>query len=261
MDIDKLVTTGLNNNQAQAYALLIEHGEVLPYHAAKRLGISRTNAYKLLDKLVDLGLAERNEGKHLKYKLGNPMGLATFVAGFRAEAVEKENAAKKIMDTLLEKYYTHTDQPSVQTVSGQKAVADAYRAQIELNEELYFIHSRADVPLMGFDLMHEIRLAPSEKGLNRHGILPDMSKYKPNYEGHKDSNLDYTWVKNEDYDAPVEWSVTKSSLMIVFFGKEPHAITIMNPLIAGAFLQLWHLLDTCLKSMPYYKDLPRSQKS
>jgi hypothetical protein len=66
-----------------------------------------------------------------------------------------------------------------------------------------------------------------------------------------------TWVRQEDYEAPVEWSVSGTTLLIVIFGAEPHAITITNPLVADAFRQIWHLLDTCLRAMPYYGDLPR----
>jgi hypothetical protein len=35
--------------------------------------------------------------------------------------------------------------------------------------------------------------------------------------------------------------------------------TISNPLVAGSFLQMWHLLESCLKAMPYYKDMPKEK--
>jgi sugar-specific transcriptional regulator TrmB len=44
MDINSLITIGLSPQQAEAYALLIEHGELRPAQAAKDLNLTRTNA-------------------------------------------------------------------------------------------------------------------------------------------------------------------------------------------------------------------------
>jgi hypothetical protein len=260
MDPQSLAATGLTAQQAEAYALLVERGEISPPEAATELGLTRTNAYKLFDKLVELRLAEKiQKNKKSVYRFSNPLALASYVSEYRAEAVAREQAASAIMNNLLTAYYKQSEQPAVEVVSGRQAVANAYRKQISLHEDIYFIHTKADVPIMGFDTMHEIRVAPARHGLQRHGMLGDVIDGPVNYESHKRSNLDITWVKREDYNAPVEWSVTESSLMIVLYGTEPHAITIANPIIAGAFLQLWHLLNSCLRAMSYYSELPRSK--
>jgi hypothetical protein len=258
MDSDKLMTAGLSRSQAEAYALLIEKGDIAPPNAALILGITRTNAYKLFDKLVELGLAKKSDTKKSHYSLSNPLALASLVSGYRAEATAREEAVNTIMNSLLANYYKHTEQPVIEVVSGKHAVADAFRKQTAFNENIYFIRSLADIPLMGFDTMHEIRVAPSHHGLQRFGMMPDGNKGPVNYASHRRSNLEITWFRQEDYDAPVEWSVTASSLMIVLYGSEPHAITIANPFVAQAFLQVWHLLDSCLKAMPYYSSLPRA---
>lgn len=257
MDINKLVATGLSETQAAAYALLIEDGELSPPKAAAKLNLTRTNAYKLLDKLVELNLAVKSPGNKSLYKISNPVALASLAADLRAEVTSRENAISNVLNDLITKYYSHTEQPGVEVVSGKNEVANAFRNQINLTEDIFFIRSIADITSMGFDTMHEIRTRPSRHGLNRFGILPDSIKGPVNYDSHKRSNLNITWVKNEDYNMPVEWSVTKSSLLIILYGTEPHALTILNPIIAGSFLQIWHLLDSCLRSMPYYKDLPR----
>lgn len=257
MDIDQLIATGLTKNQATAYALLIEKGNVSPPDAAKKLSITRTNSYKLFDKLTELGLAKKSKEQKGIYELSNPTALTSLAANLRAEATARENAISKVMRELITKYYTHEEQPSVTVVSGKKLVADAFREQINLKEDIYFIRSLADITSIGFDTMNEIRTKPSLYGLNRFVIMPDSINAPINYENHKRSNLNITWVKNEDYNMPVEWSVTKSSLLIIVYGNEPHALTISNPLISGSFLQLWHLLSSCLKNMPYYNKLPR----
>ncbi len=259
MDTNLLVTAGLQPLQAQAYALLLQTGEIAPPEAAQKLGLTRTNAYKLFDRLVEQGLANKVEvRKKFVYQPSNPLALAELVGNARNQVTAQEEAVKQVMNQLLERYYEKTEQPSVQTVTGRDAVVAAFWQQINLREPIYFMRSRADIPSLSFETMHELRIGPAHHGQKRFGITPDAEHGPINPEGDVRSNLKRTWVKHEDYTAPVEWSVSGSMLLIVLFGSEPHAITINNPIIADAFRQLWHIMDNCLRAMQYYKTLPRT---
>ncbi len=256
MNTDKLIAVGLSPIQAAAYALLIEHGEVKPADAAKELKTTRTNAYKVFDKLVELKLASKHEkGKLFVYTPANPLALASLTAQYRAEAAAREEAVNNVMHDLLAKFYKHSDRPNVEVATGRKEVAAAYRKQLNLREDIYFIHTGADVPMMGFDVMHEIRVTPSRHGNTRKGILSAPDKGPINYAQHKRSNLDITWAAKDEYTAPVEWSVTESSLLIVLYATEPHAILIVDPVVASAFLQLFRLLTTLLQQRPTHQKL------
>jgi predicted transcriptional regulator len=262
MDPNKLIATGLTAQQASAYAMLIEHGQVSPPEAAELLSLSRSNSYKLLDKLVEMNLAEKQEiAKKFVYSPANPHSLSNLVAQQRNIAVAREEAVREVLTELMAKYRVHTDQPNVDIVTGRGNVANAYRAQINQKQPIYFIRSRMDIPVMGFETMHEIRIMPARFGNERFGITPDLGTgTTANPSSDKRSKLDRTWIKQEDYNAPVEWSVSGSSLLIVLFGDEPHAITIDSPIVADAFTQLWHVMNTCLQAMPYYSELPRKTK-
>jgi hypothetical protein len=245
MDIESLQAVGLTAQQAEVYALLIEHGELKPTVVATKLQLSRTNAYKILDKLVELKLVKKAEqGKTLAYSPANPLALADLTSQYRAEATAREEAASTIMQTMLQKFYQHTDAPDAETAVGQKAVADLYRKQIALREELYFIRTTADIPSMGFDVMHELRVAPGQHGVKRNGILSVPENGITNPKQHERSNLDVIWLERGRYTAAVEWSATDSSLLIVMYGQEPQAILITNPLVGGAFMQLWQLISS-----------------
>lgn len=253
MDENKLIATGLSQQQAKAYALLIESGEITPPQAAKKLRLTRTNSYKVLDKLVELELAtKREKNKKYYYSLNNPSALARIVAEERNRVVEQEATLQEIIGELSAKYRQHTDQPDVTVVTGRKAVAEAYRFQIQHKKSIYFLRSTLDIASMGFDVMHSIRTQPALNKIKRYGITPDKSSKSVN-----ESNLERTWIKNEDYTAPVEWSVSGGTLLIVIFGEEPNAITIDNPMVAEAFRQIWRIMNTCLRAMPYYSELPR----
>ena len=258
MDLQKLVATGLTTAQAEVYAVLLKLGAATPPKVAAATGLTRPNAYKVLDRLVELRLAKKiSSGKKFSYEPDNPLALSTLVAEQRNLATAREEAVKDVLGSLLASYHVHAEQPSINAVTGRDAVAQAYRQQILQLQPVYFIRSRADIPVMGFDKMHEIRVLPGRHDQNRFGITPDMTTGTVSPAQDVRSNLERTWVRLEDYDAPVEWSVSGSSLLIVLFGSEPHAVTIDNPIVANAFLQLWLLLDSCLRSMPYYNDLPR----
>lgn len=262
MDSKQFVTAGLQPLQAEAYALLLEKGALFPPEAAKSLKTTRTNAYKILDRLVELGLAKRGkQGKKAAYMPDNPLGLVNMLAAERNAIVAREEVVKSMLEQLLERYYEKTEQPTTKVVTGREAVADAYKQQVALRQPVYFVRTKADIPSLGFDMLHEIRVLPSHYGQKRFGITPDNVTGPSNPEGDKRSNLTRTWMRQEDYTAPVEWSVSGSMLLIVLFGSEPHAITIINPVIADAFRQLWHLLSNTLQHMPYYKELPRTSKT
>lgn len=259
MDKSKLITAGLQPQQAEMYVLLLEKGSLLPPEAATKLKLTRSNAYKILDKLVELGLADKQKiGKKMTYQPSNPLALTNMVLEVRNQVTAQEDAVKSLLDELLKRYYEKTEQPTVQAVTGRKAVISSYQQQINLRKPIYFVRSTADVSSMGFDTMHNIRVAPAHYGQKRYGITPDVLHGPKNPSGDIRSNLARTWVKYEDYTAPVEWSVSGSMLIIILFGQEPHAIIITNPVVADAFRQLWHIMDSTLRAMPYYSSLPRT---
>lgn len=256
---NNLIATGLNKTQAEAYLLLLTHGSAAPPLLSQKLKITRSNAYKVLDQLTDLGLVRREEvKKKFVYYPDNPLALTNLVAEQRNIATAREEAVKRVMNDLLATYHTHTEQPDVSVVTGHDAVVEAYHAQIRLLKPIYFLRSRADISSLGFDAMHEIRVKPARHGVQRYGITPDMSTGPISPKTDERSNLERTWVRHEDYNSPVEWSISGSTLLIVLFGAEPHAITITNPVIADSFLQIWKLLNSMLQAMPYYKKLPRA---
>lgn len=262
MDISELESIGLSPQQAEVYAYLIKNGSTKPSLLAQHLRLSRTNAYKILDSMVDLKIIVREtKGKTLAYKPENPLSLASLTANYRAEAVSREEKVNKIMHDLLEAYSVHTKKPGVEVFTGRDEVIKAYRKQLGLGEDLKFIHTRADVPSMGFDVMHDIRVEPSQKGKRRHAIMSNPLNSTINYEQYLRSNLDVTWIENGKYSSPVEWSATDSSLLIISYSTTPQAVLIIDPIIALAFSQLWSLIESNLKTTEHHKELVAANKT
>jgi len=255
MEIDKLITVGLTPPQAEVYALLMQKGQLTPPEVADELKLTRTNAYKILDRLVELELASKtDEHKKFVYRPTNPSFLAALAQDFRNQATAREEAASSVIQELLDTYYQHADKPGVETFTGKKDVYESYRRQINLKEDIYFIRTNADIPSMGFDTMHEIRVSPGRYDKHRYGILPHSGK-TINPDTYKRGNLTATHMDRASYTAPVEWSVTDSSLLIVSYAGEPQSILITDKTIALAFKQLWILLNGYLQTEPFHKKL------
>jgi predicted transcriptional regulator len=260
MKINDLVSTGLNETQARSYAYLLQHGCATPPQLSKAHGLTRSNAYKVLDQLTELGLAKKEEiNRKFTYYPDNPLALNTLVSQQHNLAKSREEAVNFVMKDLLNSYHTHNEQPNIIVKTGKEAVVSAYMQQIKLMEPIYFLRSSADITAMSFDTMHNIRIAPHHYGTKRHGLTPDKVSSEVNSATDHRSALARTWYKQEDYDAPVEWSVSGSTLLIVLFGAEPHSITIESPTIAMAFRQIWALLNSLLLSSSDYSDLPRAK--
>ena len=253
MDISKLSTVGLTAIQAEVYVLLIERGELKPTTLTEELKLTRTNSYKLLDRLTEMGLATKIDvDKKFVYRPTNPTALSALADRYRAEATAREEAAHSLIRELLDTYYKHAQKPTVKIFFGKDEVIKAYRLQTKLHEDVYFIRTKADISAMGFETMHDIRLAPGRNNNSRFGILGTDTGVI-NHESHKRGSLTATIMDHRLYYAPVEWSVTDSSLLLVSYAQEPQAILIIDPTIALAFKQLWSLMDTLLREQPTHQ--------
>jgi DNA-binding MarR family transcriptional regulator len=251
MQIQDLIDIGLTNQQAITYSLLVDNGSMKPANVAKQLNLSRTNAYKILDSLVELGLIQKiTKSKTITYAPKSPLALANLTSTYRAEAVKREQTAGKLIKEMLVNFSKHTSKPNIELFIGQNKVTDAYLKQIDLGEDIKFIHTKADVPMMGFETMHELRVKPARLGNKRRAIMAYPESGNINYESHKRSKLDITWAETSLYDHPVEWSVTESSLLIASYDREPQAILIVDPTIAAAFSSIWSLLEGYIAKDP-----------
>ena len=258
---EALLNTGLNDLQANCYLFILEKSSTTPPALARHLKLSRTNAYKVLDKLVELQLASRQEvrGKLIYYP-EDPVALASLVAEKRNEVLALEQTIDLAIKDLRRKYKHTEGKTSVELRSGKEAVIASYEKQASLKEPVYFVKTRADIPAMGFETMDKIRRLPTEHNTTRYGITPDSPESPTNPEIDKRSNLTRTWIKMNDYTAPVEWSLSGSQLNIVIFGELTKVIQIEDKNVADAFLQLWQLLDKNIRSNPDYRNLPTNAK-
>ena len=258
---DLLTQAGLTDLQASAYLFLLERGESTPPDLAKHLNMTRSNAYKVLDSLLELQLVNRhNRKKKFVYQAADPTALASLVAEKRNSVIALEQNIREAMQQLRKTYRKGSGATAVSIRQGQEVMIQAYEQQAESGEPIYFIKSRADIPFMGYETMDRLRRLPTERGVERHGITPDSSEAVLNPAVDKRTRLTRTWIKSDAYTAPVEWAVSGNELLIQVFADGGGVIKVQDTQVAEAFRQLWQLTDKALRQDPEYKKLPQHAK-
>lgn len=252
---------GLSDHQITAYEYLLENGPTPPPKLASKLHLTRTNAYKVLDQLVEIGLITRSEtNKKYIYKAEDPIALTSLVAEERNRVIELEKNIKNSVKALRQTYHKTATSSEVQIYNGDAAVKALYEHQAKLAQPIYFVKTRSDIPFMGFETMDYIRRLPAKIGTRRFGIVPDVPEAPKNMEVDAPTNLKRTWIDDTAYTAPVEWTVSGDELMIISFSDNISGIRIKNPVVADAFRQLWCVMDDGLKLSPDYKKRPFKAK-
>lgn len=254
-----LLATGIQGSLAKAYIALLDIETIAPSEFAAVINESRPNTYKLLDELVERGLAKRFDvGKKFHYQAESPAHLLT-LARERKDALEADEAQlKSAVPNLMKTYYKNHEQPGVRFYQGKEGIKEIYLEQIEVGKPIRFMKTRADIEFFGFKFMHEIRnLAPKAK-IQRQAFTPDAPEVPVDVaDSDKKMLLERTWYLQDDYTAPVEWSVYGNKVSVISFGKEAIGMVIDSPQIAESLRQMFALLDEGLKRRPGYKKLPQ----
>ncbi|HSW78581.1 MAG TPA: helix-turn-helix domain-containing protein, partial [Candidatus Babeliales bacterium] len=257
MDDDIFRQLGLSRHQSGAYEYLLKNGPSAPPKIANSLKLTRSNAYKVLDSLVELGLISRSEvDKKLVYKAEDPIAIGSLVAEERNRVIALEHNIKVGLKDLRKLYRRTASDSSALTYKGSTAIKGLYVHQAEMKQPIYFIQGLQDRLSMGYEAMNSIRFLASKHGTQRYGITPDIPEAPVNPELDKKTNLHRTWLPEKSYRSPVEWNVCGDELVIINFEEPQTGIRIKDAAIADSFKQLWSAFDENLRANPSYKKLP-----
>ena len=253
-----LTGAGLNKTEAQVYETLISKKEWKPADLAKSVGESRTNIYKILDKLVNYKLAIKiNNKKVFYYKAVNPTRLLDIARENRKKQEKNEQDLEHASKILLKNYITKHEQPGVMFYQGKSEISKIFVEASKAKTDVCFIHTDKGIDFYGFDVMHGLRNLAPKAGVKRRALTPDVKRGTKDYKL-KDPMvlLERTWLDNNDYTAPVEWGVFDNKLYIISYGQEAFGLTIESNQIAEAFRQLFKIIETKQRLQVNYDKLP-----
>ncbi len=252
-----LIEAGLSRLQAQVYLYMLDNGSVSPTILTSKLNITRTNTYKVLESLEKLELVRRRtQNKKAIFYPENPTALASLIAEKRNDLIALEHSVDKAMRGLQNRYRKQKTDVRTEVLVGKDSIKESYNKQAQQRQPIYFIKSRSDIPFMGFEAMDEVRRKQAKLSKDRHGITTDSTEASKNKVIDRNTHLTRTWINENDYTAPVEWSVSGDMLVIQVFENEGKSVVIRSDLITESFIQLWHLTDKALRSSVDYKKHP-----
>lgn len=257
--MNNLSAAGLNTNEALAYKTLMSKKEWKASELANVLGESRTNMYKILDKLVLLKLADKdNKNKTLKYRANNPSRLIELARIKKQELEAAENELTTFTQNLSEQYIRVNEMPGIRYYQGKDEIETIYKNMSLSKTEISFIHSSASVDFFSFDILHNLRMMAVKNKIPRRAITSDGPRSPKDYK-EKDPlvYLKRTWLAQNEYTAPVEIGVYENIIYIISFGEEAIGLTIESPQISKAFNQILDLLSIKQKQSKGYKLLPK----
>jgi sugar-specific transcriptional regulator TrmB len=258
MDVTQLVELGLTEPQAKTYLALLDLGSATPPEISEKTNEKRSNTYKLLDKLCEMGLASKEEvNKKLTYFPNSPAALEQLVSDRLSEASHQQRKLKASLPSLLEQYHKKTERPGVRYFQGKEGIREIYDDQIKTNQKVLYIRSTADVKLYDYETMRKLRGIFALAGVPRHVFSPDAPDIPINWrETDKLRMLERTHMRSNDYTAAVEWGVYGDKVSIISFGEEAMGMIIESPQIAEGMRQILKLMDEGLRSRKDYDKMP-----
>ncbi|MCD8020672.1 MAG: TrmB family transcriptional regulator [Clostridiales bacterium] len=128
--IELLTCFGLTRQEARVYSLLLTEGALSGYEAAKRTGISRSNAYGSLAGLVDKGAACVLEEQSVRYQ-------AVPIKEFCANKLHFLREAADVLEQKIPKEMPENEHYI--TIRGRRNVEDKFRNMLREAEKRVYL--------------------------------------------------------------------------------------------------------------------------
>ncbi|HPD98931.1 MAG TPA: helix-turn-helix domain-containing protein [Candidatus Saccharibacteria bacterium] len=257
-----LSAAGLNPTEAHVYQVLLSKKEWKPADLAKNVGESRTNMYKILDKLTALELAIKfDKSNKIHYRATNPTRLVQLAQEHRAQLEQSQKELETSTQSLLNEFIKTHEQPGVRFFMGKDDIERVYQDQVNDQKPIYFMLSPKAIDFYGYAQMHKLRMLAVKAKIPRFAITPENTRVPSNYEEtDKAYLLTRTWLEANDYTASFEWGVYGDKVYFVTFGEDALAMIIESKAMAEGFKQIFSIIDSRQRSKPSYARLPKTYK-
>ncbi len=244
MDVKDLEYMGLTNKQARAYIVLLEHGSCTAPKLSWLLEEGRSNAYKILDKLCELGLASKDTRGKRVYSPSSPTALERLVETQAEQARLRSRRLDAVLPDMLNFFFAHSEQPSIRYFQGREALQHVFGDMLKTGKDIYLLRSPGDVKFYDEAFFAEFRKKRAKLGIRTYALTPDVPSAVHNLQTDFESKFVRTWIPANAYTADVEWDVYGDKVALISYGKEAIATIIESPQIAESFRQVFGLLLT-----------------
>jgi sugar-specific transcriptional regulator TrmB len=239
-----LSAAGLSTTEANVYQTLLSKKEWKPAELAKNVRESRTNTYKILDKLVAIGLAEKYEKLNkLHYRATNPTRLLQLAHEQRVARQDSEKLLEADTQRLLGDYIRIHEQPGIRYYQGKQEMQQIFDDMLDTGSDIYLLRSPYDNHFMGKEFYDTFKKKRAKLGIATYIYSADIPSATHNATLDKINKMKRTWLPKDAYDSPVEWNVYGNKIAIISYGLEAFATVVESKEIADSFKKILRLLD------------------
>ncbi len=141
-----LCSVGLTIEQAHVYELILQKGARQAGQIPRALGISRPQAYKLLDELVQLGLVSRETppGKPALFVVTHPFALQELARRRKEEADITALTVQGVMSSLISDYTASSKIPGIRILAGVDGLRELYADVLQERQPILLLRSVRD---------------------------------------------------------------------------------------------------------------------
>jgi len=135
---EKLERIGLTKDQSAVYLYLIRNGNMPANLLARRLGISRTLMYKILEDLISRTLVFKDESfKVTRFSAAHPYSLRSIAEEGQKSADELARSIEQIIGPLAAEFNLQSQKPSVHFMEGLDGLTTVLEDTLTSSEPIY----------------------------------------------------------------------------------------------------------------------------
>jgi sugar-specific transcriptional regulator TrmB len=238
-DIHIIERAGLTEPQAKTYLALLRNGALTPTKISEITGETRTNTYALIEKLVELNLAEKSEqGKTSSYIALPPSNLELLAEKRRRAAINDEQNIKNNISVLTDIFYAHSPIPGAKTYIGEEGVKEILKDTLRVApKKLFLIRTTADVAQ--FDFIQRYRDARVKKGIHTYALTPDTPESRKNIDHDADYLFHRVMIPRDAYKSQVEIDIYGDKVAFIDYGSGGTSTIITSPAITATMRELF----------------------
>ncbi|MCC7543642.1 hypothetical protein IT415_02940 [bacterium] len=250
-DIGILEGLGFKQNQAAAYLLALDIGEITPALLTEKLGETRTNAYSILARLEQLNLITKSKmGKRLSYLPANPIQIEMLAEKRRNILLNNEYRFKSLLPTLTQRYHQLTEQPAVRQYQGIEGLKDIYDDILQTKADVMLIISPNQHDFLGSEYLDGFVATRIRMGIKVQALTPQGFTLPRTLAKHKAHLIEHTFYDSDRYSMPVEINIYADKVAYLSYGQEVFGTVIHSQQIADSMRQLFQILRAEMQSAP-----------
>ncbi|NTW46299.1 MAG: hypothetical protein HGB18_04605 [Candidatus Moranbacteria bacterium] len=198
--VETLSKSGLTPAQAEVYEALLTHGIQPAGSLAKKTSLKRGLVYKVLDDLVGLGLAgkEEEEGKVARFFPKHPSVLRDLVEHRRKSLKDAELSLDGVLPSLISNFNMVSGAPGVEIYEGEDAKEKVLWHSLTSKTEIYTYSDIESVMKMTPKVSLRYARERERLGIMKKALLLDTSFAREYVKGYFPSVTDIRLISAKD---------------------------------------------------------------